>query len=147
MGWVEDLYSHTIALDTAPLIAFIAQEEPYIQLVRPLFQAIDQGKIRGVTSIITLVEVLVHPLREKNTDLAMQYKDILMHAKHLTTYTLDEPIALQAAELRASLHLRTPDAIQIATALVGGADTFITNDKRLRVPPHLTRIVLDDLLA
>lgn len=147
MGWVEDLYSHTIALDTAPLIAFIAQEEPYVQLVRPLFQAIDQGKIRGVTSIITLVEVLVHPLREKNTDLAMQYKDILMHAKHLTTYALDEPIALQAAELRASLNLRTPDAIQIATALVGGADTFITNDKRLRVPSHLTRIVLDDLLA
>jgi hypothetical protein len=42
---------------------------------------------------------------------------------------------------------RTPDEIQVATAFVSGADTFITNDKRLRVPTQLTRIILDDLLA
>jgi predicted nucleic acid-binding protein len=146
MGWIEDLYDHTVALDTAPLIAFIAKEEPYLAVVRPLFQAIDQGKIRAVTSTVTLIEVLVRPLREKNAELATQYKDILTRAKYLTTYSLDEPIALQAAELRASLNLRTPDAIQVATAMIGGADTLITNDKRLRVPPQLTRIVLDELL-
>jgi predicted nucleic acid-binding protein len=147
MGWVEDLHDHTIALDTAPLIAFIAKEEPYLELVRPLFQAIDQGKIRAVTSVVTLIEVLVRPLREKNVELAMRYREILTRAQHLTTYALDESMAFQAAELRASLNLRTPDAIQIATALVGGADTLITNDKRLRVPANLSRIVLDDLLT
>lgn len=146
MGWVENLYDHTVALDTAPLIAFIAKEEPYLDLVRPLFQAIDQGKIHAVTSIVTLIEVLVRPLREKDEKLAAQYEDILMHAEHLTTLPLDESIALQAAELRATLNLRTPDAIQVATALIGGADTFITNDKRLRVPSQLTRLTLDELL-
>lgn len=146
MGWVESLYDHTVALDTAPLIAFIAKEKPYVEIVHPLFQAIDQGKIRGVTSIITVVEVLVHPLREDDAELAARYKEILLRAKHLTTYPLDERIALQAAALRASLNLRTPDAIQIATALIGNADTLITNDKRLRVPAQLTRIVLDDLV-
>lgn len=146
MGWVENLYDHTVALDTAPLIAFIAKEEPYLELVRPLFQAIDQGKIHAVTSTVTLIEVLVRPLREKDEALAAQYQEILTRAKHLTTLPLSEAVALQAAELRATLNLRTPDAIQVATALIGGADTLITNDKRLRVPPQLTRLTLDELL-
>ncbi len=146
MGWVEDLYDHTIALDTAPLISFIAKEEPYHDLVRPLFQAIDEGKIHAVTSIITLIEVMVRPLREKDEKLAAQYKDILLGAKNLTTLPLSETIALEAAKQRATLNLRTPDAIQVATARIAGAETFITNDKRLRVPPELTRLTLDELL-
>jgi predicted nucleic acid-binding protein len=36
-----------------------------------------------------------------------------------------------AAGLRARHGLRTPDAIQIATALRHKAETFITNDERL----------------
>ncbi len=135
MGWVENLYDHTVALDTAPLIAFIAKEEPYLDLVRPLFQAIDQGKIHAVTLTFTLIEVLVRPLREKDEALAAQYQEILTRAKYLMLLPLSETVALQAAELRATLNLRTPDAIQVATALIGGADTLITNDKRLRVPP------------
>ncbi len=76
----------------------------------------------------------------------MQYRDILLHSKHWTTIPLSETIAFRAAELRATLGLRTPDAIQVATALISGADALITNDKRLRVPAQLSRIVLDDLL-
>lgn len=147
MGWVENLHGHVVALDTAPLIAFIAREEPYLELLTPLFRAIDQNKLRGVTSTLTLVEVLVRPLREKDAKLAVQYQDILARSEHLSMLPLSEAIALRAADLRASLNLRTPDAIQVATAMAGGADTFITNDKRLRVPHQLTRIVLDDLLA
>ncbi len=49
--------------------------------------------------------------------------------------------------MRAVHNLRVPDAIQVATALLGGATALITNDKRLRVPAELTRIVLDDLLV
>jgi predicted nucleic acid-binding protein len=146
MGWVENLYGHLVALDTTPIIAFIAREEPYAELVRPLFRAIAQDKLRSVTSTLTLIEVLVRPLREKDEQLATQYQEILTRSEHLTILSLSESIAFQAANLRASLSLRTPDAIQVATALASGADTFITNDKRLRVPPQLTRITLDDLL-
>jgi predicted nucleic acid-binding protein len=146
MGWVEQLEGHTIALDTSPLISFIAQEAPYADLLQPLFTAISQGKIQAVTSTVTLIEVLVRPLREKNSELAAQYQDILTHSANLTMYPLSEEIARAAAELRATLNLRTPDAIQVATARVSGADTFITNDVKLRVPERLTRLILDELL-
>lgn len=117
MGWVELLEGHLVALDTLPIISFIAQEAPYAELLHLLFFAIAQGKIRAVTSTVTLVEVLVRPLREKNSELATQYQDILMHSANLTTYPLSPEIALEAAELRATLNLRTPDAIQNAVAM------------------------------
>ncbi len=147
MEWIEQIAGQVIALDTAPLIAFIAPEAPYIDLVRPLFQAIDRGQIRAITSTVTLIEVLVHPLRENNTALAAQYQEILTHSTHLATLPVTEEIALKAAELRATDNLRTPDAIQVATAVVAGATVFVTNGKRLHVPATLKRIVLDDLLS
>lgn len=134
MGWIEELEGHRVALDTSPLISFIAQEVPYAELLQPLFLAIEEGRIHAVTSMVTLIEVLVRPLRQKNSELASQYRDILMHSANVMTYPLSEEIALEAAELRAKLNLRTPDAIQVATARVSGADIFITNDERLRVP-------------
>ncbi len=147
MEWVEQIAGQVVALDTAPLIAFIAPEAPYIDLVRPLFQAVDRGQVRAVTSAVTLIEVLVHPLRENNTALAARYREILTRSTHLATLPVSEEIALKAAELRVTHNLRTPDAIQVATAVVAGAAVFVTNDKRLRLPESLRRIVLDDLLA
>ncbi len=75
MGWVDSLQG-IVAIDTAPVIAFIAQEPTHIELVRPLFQSIAQGRIQAVTSMLTLAEVLVRPLREGNTALAARYENI-----------------------------------------------------------------------
>ena len=53
----------------------------------------------------------------------------------------------RAAELRAQrLALRTPDAIHIATAGLGGCDAFVTNDKSLRSAPLANVIIVDDLI-
>jgi predicted nucleic acid-binding protein len=45
---------------------------------------------------------------------------------------LDAEIAHKVAELRAKFNLRTPDAIQLATAIHAKAQVFVTNDERLR---------------
>ncbi len=147
MGWVDNLAQRTVLIDTAPFIAYISKEAPYHDLVRPLFQAIAKGELHAITSMITLAEVLVHPLREKNTELAARYQDILLHSENLTTFPVSQDIALRTAEIRATHNVRVPDAIQVATAIVGGAGVLITNDKRLHVPSPLKRIVLDELLV
>src|ERR1035438_5453343 len=81
-----------------------------------------------VTSFVTLIEVLVHPLREGRPELAEEYRNILLHSPALTAIPLDEGIAEEAAGLRARHNLRTPDAIQLATAIRSGASWFLTND-------------------
>jgi predicted nucleic acid-binding protein len=63
----------------------------------------------------------------------------------LTTLSLTPEIAERAARLRAEHNLRTPDAIQMATALYAGASFFLTNDADLPDLANLKLSVLDSL--
>jgi len=98
-----------------------------------------------VTSFVTLLEVLVHPLREGRPELAEEYRNILLQSPALTAIPLDEGIAEGAAELRARHNLRTPDAIQTAAAIRSRASWFLTNDAELANLSEIPVLVLKQL--
>lgn len=147
MEWIAALQGKVVGLDTAPLIYFIEENPTYLEMVRLFFEAMDRGEFSVVTSVVTLLEVLVHPFRNGDTQLVRQYRDILLNAEGLTTILLSQDIAEEAARLRAAHNVRTPDAIQIATAIHEGASCFLTNDTRLPSLPGLKVLVLDELKA
>ena len=99
----------------------------------------------AITSVVTLTETLVHPLRNADTALAEEYRVLLLETEGIVSLPVDAATAHLAAELRARYALRTPDAIQIATAIGAGCDAFLTNDGGLRRVTELRIIVLDDL--
>ncbi|NJK77383.1 MAG: PIN domain nuclease, partial [Microcoleus sp. SU_5_6] len=84
MEWIAQLQGQVVGLDTAPLIYFMEQNPNYIEIVRLFFRSFDRGDFRIVTSTVTLVEVLVHPLRQGNTILAQEYREILLNQENLT---------------------------------------------------------------
>ncbi|MEM6839686.1 MAG: PIN domain-containing protein [Cyanobacteria bacterium P01_C01_bin.120] len=145
MEWLTQLEGQTVGLDRAPLIYFIEQNEAYLELVRAFFGAMSRGEFQVVTSTLTLTEVLVHPLRSGNVKLAKQYRDIVLAQENLITVPVSVEVAKVAAQLRATENLRTPDAIQIATAIQRGATFFLTNDARLALVRDLTVLLLNDL--
>jgi len=145
MEWLTRLQGQIVGLDTAPLIYFIEQNPAYLKVVRAFFQAINQGQFQVITSTLTLTEVLVHPLRAGNVEVAGKYRDILFEQENLTTVAVSPAIAELAAQLRAKHNLRTPDAIQIATSIQGDAKFFLTNDTRLPAIPDFELLVLDEL--
>src|SRR5688572_5130361 len=117
MEWVKSLQGQTVGIDTAPLIYYIEQHPDYIERVRAFFTSLAQGDFRVVTSTVTLLEVLVHPLRRGDEQLAHQYHDILLSSPNISTLPVTYATAQEAAELRARYNLKTPDAIQIAVAI------------------------------
>ena len=144
MEWVDSLQNTTVGLDTAPLIYFIEENSTYLECTRAFFEAMDRGDFTVVTSTVTLLEVLVHPLRSNNTALAAEYRDILLNSKLMTTQ-ISGSIAEEAARLRAVYNISTPDAIQISVSLNAGATHFFTNDIRLPEIPSLRILTLDSL--
>ncbi len=144
MEWINRLKGKTVGLDTAPLIYLIEENPTYIETVRLFFEAMDRGNFLVVTSTVTLLEVLVHPLRSNNKELAAEYRDILLNSK-LATLEVSSAIAEQAAQLRAAHNIRTPDAIQISAALEAGATHFLTNDIKLPDIPAIQILSLDSL--
>ncbi|MDP9371316.1 MAG: type II toxin-antitoxin system VapC family toxin [Chloroflexota bacterium] len=145
MGWVDALRGQVVGLDTMPLIYWIEEHPTYLAIVLPFFEALERGEVQVLTSTVTIIEVLVNPIRRNDLDLAQRYRDRLFATRWLTTVPLSPAIAEEAAKLRAMYNLRTPDAVQLATAISEGTAAFLTNDVRL---PRLSRprvLVLDEL--
>ena len=142
---IQDFASKTVFLDTAPLIYFIEGHSADQPILSRLFDFNDKGGFSFVTSSVTLLEVLVKPLREGQKSIAEQYRDILTAAPGIELFDVTSAIAEQAALLRAKYNFRTPDAIQLATCLEVGADYFLTNDNRLKAVTETTVVVVGEL--
>ena len=142
---VQDFASKVIYLDTAPLIYFIEGHSTYQPVLASLFDFNDKGGFSFITSTVTLLEVLVKPLREGQTGVAKQYRDILTTAPGIEIVEVTSTIAEHAAHLRARYSLRTPDAIQLATFIEVGADYFLTNDNRLKMVSETTVVTVPEL--
>ena len=142
---IQDFASKTVFLDTAPLIYFIEGHSAYQPILASLFDFNDKGSFSFVTSSVTLLEVLVKPLRDGQTAIAKQYRDILTTATGIELFDVTSAIAEQGAQLRAKYNLRTPDAIQLATCIELGADYFLTNDNKLKAVSEATVLVIGEL--
>jgi hypothetical protein len=77
--------------------------------------------------------------------LEAEYCTLLLGTAGIVPLPLDAVIARGAAELRARYALRTPDAVQVATAISVGCQAFLTNDRGLQRVNELRVLVLDDL--
>lgn len=143
MDWLNALGGSAVAIDTAPFIYFIEKNPAFIRLVASFFEGLDRGDFRAVTSTITLTEVLVHPLRQGNQALAARYAHILTTSRNLAVLPVSDAIATEAAALRAKHGFKTPDAIQIATGVIGGASSFLANDAGLSSIPGIRSVVLN----
>jgi predicted nucleic acid-binding protein len=134
-----------LGLDTSPFIYFVERNLLYVDLMREVFKRLTDGNFAVCSSVITLTEVLVQPFRQNNPTLANDYRDLLFNAGNFRLLSLTASIAELAAELRAKYNLRTPDALQIATALDNGCDAFLCNDNGLRRVTELKILILNEI--
>lgn len=145
MGLTALLGAGPVALDTAVFIYFLEENPRWLPAVEPIFSAIADGHLRAVTSELTLLEVLVVPYRLGQDTLAAEYESLLAHSRGLELVPLDRPLLRAAARLRAAIQVKTPDAIQLAAALVTGCTAFVTNDRALPSLPGLRVVQLNQL--
>jgi predicted nucleic acid-binding protein len=144
---LEILHGKKVALDTMIFIYAFEEHPVYLPLLKPFWREVERGKIRVVTSTITLVECLVLPFRAKALELAARYKTLFRDFPHLSVIPVSEEIAEKAAWLRAQNQLKTPDALQMATALDAGCHAFLTNDEDLPELKEVRTLVLSRFLT
>lgn len=142
-----DIFRHirTLHIETAPLIYFIEQNVAYVKQVKAIFKEISDGTLQASTSVITLTEVLSYPMRLNRQDLISTYQHILTNSKYFSLVDIDKNIAEYAAQLRAVYNFKTPDALQVATAIKSGCDAILTNDKGLVRLQELQVVLVDDI--
>ncbi len=133
-----------IGIDTSPFIYQLEAAPGRLGIVAPFFQALARGKFFGVTSVLTLMELAVRPLQLGRPEVADDYELTLQNYPNLTVIDVNRQIARRAAELRAAYRLRPADSLQVSTAIVAGASTFLTNDRDLARHPLGVQVLLVD---
>lgn len=146
MGLIADLGKGPIGLDTSIFIYFIEEHPDFVELVAPIFGAMDDGKCSAVTSTLTLLETLVVPYRAGDALLAERYESLLTRSRGLALVELGRSVLRAAAQLRALFRVRTPDALQLASALAAGCTSFLTHDRDLPQVPGIRVLQLGDYL-
>jgi len=122
----------TVALDTQVFIYHFQENPIYLPLTSMIFEAIEHEETLASTSVMTLMELLVKPMREGNAKAVEEYRFALETFPNLTLRSVDAAVSEKAAEIRATYNLRSPDAIQLASAITSNAEVFFTDDARLK---------------
>ncbi len=131
MGLIERLGPGPIAVDTSIFIYWIEEHAAYLPEIEPLFEQAAAGRRELVTSSLTLLELLVVPYRSGNRRLAAQYEAVLTQARGIRLVDISLEHLRIAPQIRAATTIKTPDALQLATALDQRCPVFLTNDRRV----------------
>lgn len=114
------------AFDADVLIYAGAAGHPLGRRVRALFP-VETGGVAGIGSVLLLPEVLAKPMRDGATEEVGALVGLL---SRLDLRVVDPVTAEVATSLASARRLRAADAVHLATAVVAGADRFITNNRR-----------------
>jgi predicted nucleic acid-binding protein len=131
-----------IYLDANALIALV---EGRNSALATLVSSARAGRVRVISSMLTLAEVLVGPLRSGDDGLAASYERFFGEASFLMAEPVTTEILLRAARIRAATSNRLADAIHVATAESAGCAHFLSADRRLRVFPPMVLVDFDDI--
>ena len=134
-----------IFVDTAPFIYFFEQHPTYFPYMKRFFDEVYNVSAQVVTSIITYIEITTQPAKCGNEAILLKYRDYLTHSENISLFPVDLKIADQSVKVRTRYRFKTPDAIQLGTAVACGSDYIITNDQAWRKFDLIPVILVDEL--
>jgi predicted nucleic acid-binding protein len=118
-----------VLLDTTSLLAYFDPRELVSSLaIHTVDELVHSGRNPAVVSMVSVMEVLVRPLRSGVSGPYDQLIDFLTRFPNLRSMPIDLPVAQEAASLRATHRLSTADALIVATGIVAQVHHLVTND-------------------
>ena len=135
-----------IAIDTSVFIYELEANPRYVALADEIFSWLEEPRHTAVTSTITMTELLVQPYRDGEEPRVDRFYGLLATYPNLEWVAPDLEVADIAARVRAVHRLRTPDALQAATAIRSQATGMVTNNSAFERLKGFETLVLDRTL-
>jgi len=102
-----------------------------------------------LSGLIPIEEFSTHcgkPLKVGDVTTATTFRTVLRHSPDVQMLPITQTVLEKAASLRATMNIKTPDAIHAATALLNGCGLFVTNDSTFRRFSDLAVTVLSEIV-
>lgn len=114
--------------DANVFIYRVEADPKWREVTDELWAMLEGGWIKAVTSELSLAEILVRPIRERNRGAQSQTALWFGADSPVSVLPISRAVLLEAARLRALHALEMPDAIHAATAKIARCTHFLTAD-------------------
>jgi hypothetical protein len=121
-----------VYVDAGVVALHLAGDPRYLPLTRVVLGGLRDGAFEGRTSAVTLYQLLVQPYRLGQERTADRVERLLAALPGLEIVPVSATIARQAAQVNAQIGGGLTRAIQIATALAGDSEIYVTQRSALR---------------
>ncbi|RLB04747.1 MAG: PIN domain nuclease [Deltaproteobacteria bacterium] len=136
-----------VLIDTNVIIYLTDRVQPYEELSRLLFALIEEGKVEGVLSVVSVAEVIYGPLKKGLVEITSKIREYLLNFPNISCQMIDlETLEQIGIDRRINWpKLRTVDALIIASGLKANVDKIVSNDLHFRKAVSKTFLVSFDL--
>jgi len=137
----------TAVLDTNIFLNVKNREEPYYEPSKQVLDAVDNGELQAIISIISIAELCAGYYSAGDERGKQEMIMHLMASKGFNIVELDVKLADAAGRIRAETGLRLPDAIIVASGLEKGATYIVTHDEEFkRANQYLVAVTSQELI-
>lgn len=143
MGLKKALHGKRVYFDANIFIYLLEGNETFETVLSDLRDLIADEAITVVSSDLVYTEALAHRRLVGN---AAAIEHIVGFIGNFEILPLSQGVAIHAGILRGETGMKTPDALHVACAIEGGCDVLLTNDAGMRVPPHMSRLLMSEFL-
>lgn len=135
----------TVFLDACAVIYWLEARDPWYSRLQDTLRSLREqySDLQLSVSDLSQLECLVKPLRDQQRETVALYEQFFQHPQsHIQPLT--PQVVRQALKLRVSYKIKTPDALQAASALVFDAQAiFLTADHGFEQLPDLAVQLFD----
>jgi len=120
-----------VYLDADGLLDLVSSRSPTDNENRRIIGlALSHGTLVFVTSEITILETLVHALRDDDEERESILREFLTPSSYIESKPVSLKVIEDALLLRVHFGLKSPDAIHIATGVSANCGAFLTKDEK-----------------
>lgn len=138
-----------IYIDSNIFIFFLEAPAEKSEPIKSLFENLRTRRALGVTSELTLAEVLAGPSEHRNSLLERAYLDLIVFSGLLELWPVSRDVLYDSVRLRAihktahNKKLKLADAIHLVSAIQTNCKFFLSDDRQIFPPKDIKRISSD----
>lgn len=144
MGLKEKLRGKHVYFDTNIFIYLIEGNPSLESCIQELRLIIMNEDLKISSCDLVFTEILPPMVKNQDRHAIENTMALFGESDTFHIYPIDKETCVQAGFLRGEVGMKAPDALHVAAALQAGCDVFLTNDKGIRVPDNLERVIFSD---
>lgn len=141
---MDALQGCRVYFDTNIFIYLLEGTAEFEAQMSELREGLQNREFEACASDLILTELLPPLVKNDNEEGIQTVVSLLNEREFFARIPCSQDVFIQAGFLRGRFGMKTPDAMHVSLALEGRCQVFLTNDKGIKCPGEMQRILISE---